>query len=217
MKKIVSVILALVLLLSLAACSGGAENDSSSVNRAGTDAVKTVGEKIGDKTAETLETKSDSGTTVQISKPVTIKKELDGVTLTVMLEKTKIKVGEDLKLTAKVTNNSGKDIVSMLPIYNELHYEIRTTVETDDGKYFFDKDYPIEIAENLERPFTVKNAESYTQEMTLVPAEIKNYDVQNIEYYPAGKCTGEAVFHWDRSEDYKHEKVLKIEFEVEIV
>ena len=105
----------------------------------------------------------------------------------------------------------------MLPIYNELHYEIRTTVETDDGKYFFDKDYPIEIAENLERPFTVKNAESYTQEMTLVPAEIKNYDVQNIEYYPAGKCTGEAVFHWDRSEDCKHEKVLKIEFEVEIV
>ena len=70
MKKIVSVILALVLLLSLAACSGGAENDSSSVNREGTGAVKTVEEKTGDKTEKTLETKSDSGTTVQISKPV---------------------------------------------------------------------------------------------------------------------------------------------------
>ena len=79
MKKIVSVILALVLLLSLAACSGGAENDSSSVSREGTGAVKIVEEKTGDKTAETLETKSDSGTTVQISKPVTIKKELDGI------------------------------------------------------------------------------------------------------------------------------------------
>lgn len=50
MKKIVSVILALVLLLSLAACSGGAENDSSFVSREGTGAVKTVEEKTGDKT-----------------------------------------------------------------------------------------------------------------------------------------------------------------------
>ena len=217
MKKIVSVILALVLLLSLAACSGGAENDSSSVSREGTGAVKTVEEKTGDKTAETLETKSDSGTTVRISKPVTIKKELDGVTLTVMLEKTKIKVGEDLKLTAKVTNNSGKTIETWLPTSTEnAHVEIEVKVQAKDGRIFFDVDTYDKWANNLSKKIALEDGKSITQEMTFVPG-ILDSKTSKAEYYPAGKYSGTAVFNWGANDKYENEKNLKIEFEVEIV
>jgi len=100
--------------------------------------------------------------------------DFDGVTLKVYIENPKVKSGGEVHITATVTNNSGKDIISTLPIYNQQHYEIRTKILTQGGKAFYDKDYPVEMTEDATRRFIVKSGESYVQDMYLVAAEMNS-------------------------------------------
>ena len=121
-----------------------------------------------------------------------------------------------MHIPATVTNNSGKDIVSTLPIYNRQHYEIRTKILTQDGKAFYDKDYPIEVTEDATRRFIVKSGESYVQDMYLVAAEMNSgmSGTANAVPYGAGKCAGTSTFKWDGSNGA--EKSLAVSFEIEI-
>ena len=146
----------------------------------------------------------------------TIEKTLDGVTLKVYIENPKVKSGGEVHITATVTNNSGKDIISTLPIYNQQHYEIRTKILTQGGKAFYDKDYPIEVTEDAERKFTVKSGESYVQDMYLVAAEMNSgmSSAADAVPYSAGKCAGTSTFKWDGSDGA--EKSLTVSFEIEI-
>ena len=146
----------------------------------------------------------------------TIEKTLDGVTLKVYIENPKVKSGGEVHITATVTNNSGKDIVSTLPIYNRQHYEIRTKILTQDGKAFYDKDYPIEVTEDATRQFIVKSGESYVQDMYLVAAEMNSGMSSTADAMPygAGKCAGTSTFKWDGGNGA--EKSLTVSFEIEI-
>ena len=122
-----------------------------------------------------------------------------------------------MHITATVTNNSGKDIISTLPIYNQHHYEIRTKILTQDGKAFYDKDYPIEVTEDATRQFIIRNGESYVQDMYLVAAEMDSgmSGTANAVPYGAGKCAGTSTFKWDGGNGA--EKSLTVSFEIEIV
>ena len=126
------------------------------------------------------------------SAPQTIEKTLDGVTLKVYIENPKVNPGGEVHITATVTNNSGKDIISTLPIYNQQHYEIRTKILTQDGKAFYDKDYPIEVTEDATRQFIIRSGESYVQDMYLVAAEMDSgmSGTADAVPYGAGKCAG---------------------------
>lgn len=150
------------------------------------------------------------------SAPQTIEKTLDGVTLKVYIENPKVKSGGEVHVTATVTNNSGKDIVSTLPIYNWQHYEIRTKILTQDGKAFYDKDYPIEVTEDATRQFIIRSGESYVQDMYLVAAEMDSgmSGAADAVPYGAGKCAGTSTFKWDGSNGA--EKSLTVSFEIEI-
>ena len=121
-----------------------------------------------------------------------------------------------MHITATVTNNSGKDIVSTLPIYNRQHYEIRTKILTQDGKAFYDKDYPVEMTEDATRQFIVKSGESYVQDMYLVAAEMNSgmSGTADAMPYGAGKCAGTSTFKWDGGNGA--EKSLMVSFEIEI-
>lgn len=102
-KTILSILISVLLITSFSACRNG------DAETAGT----TVPENT---TAES---------TAEISSaPQTIEKTLDGVTLKVYIENPKVKSGGEVHIAATVTNNSGKDIISTLPIYNQQHYEI---------------------------------------------------------------------------------------------
>lgn len=194
-KTILSILISVLLITSFAACRNG------DAETAGT----TVPENT---TAES---------TAEISSaPQTIKKTLDGVTLKVYIENPKVKSGGEVHVTATVTNNSGKDIISTLPIYNQQHYEIRTKILTQDGKAFYDKDYPIEVTEDATRQFIVKSGESYVQDMYLVAAEMDSgmSGTANAVPYGAGKCAGTSTFKWDGSNGA--EKSLTVSFEIEI-
>ena len=150
------------------------------------------------------------------SAPQTIEKTLDGVTLKVYIENPKVKSGGEVHVTATVTNNSGKDIISTLPIYNQQHYEIRTKILTQDGKAFYDKDYPIEVTEDATRQFIIRSGESYVQDMYLVAAEMDSgmSGAADAVPYGAGKCAGTSTFKWDGSNGA--EKSLTVSFEIEI-
>lgn len=195
-KTILSILISVLLITSFAACRNG------DAETAGT----TVPENT---TAES---------TAEISSaPQTIEKTLDGVTLKVYIENPKVKSGGEVHITATVTNNSGKDIISTLPIYNQQHYEIRTKILTQDGKAFYDKDYPIEVTEDATRQFIVKSGESYVQDMYLVAAEMNSgmSGTADAVTYGAGKCAGTSTFKWDGSNGA--EKSLTVSFEIEIV
>ncbi len=195
MKKAIIILISVLLITSFAACRNG------DAETAGT----TVPENT---TAES---------TAEISSaPQTIEKTLDGVTLKVYIENPKVKSGGEVHITATVTNNSGKDIISTLPIYNQQHYEIRTKILTQDGKAFYDKKYPVEVTEDAERKFTVKSGESYVQDMYLVAAEMYSGMSSAVDAVPygAGKCAGTSTFKWDGSKGA--EKLLTVSFGVEI-
>lgn len=194
-KTILSILISVLLITSFSACRNG------DTETAGT----TVPENT---TAES---------TAEISSaPQTIEKTLDGVTLKVYIENPKVKSGGEVHITATVTNNSGKDIISTLPIYNQQHYEIRTKILTQDGKAFYDKDYPVEVTEDATRQFIIRNGESYVQDMYLVAAEMDSgmSGTANAVPYGAGKCAGTSTFKWDGSNGA--EKSLTVSFEIEI-
>lgn len=194
-KTILSILISVLLITSFSACRNG------DAETAGT----TVPENT---TAES---------TAEISSaPQTIEKTLDGVTLKVYIENPKVKPGGEVHITATVTNNSGKDIISTLPIYNQQHYEIRTKILTQDGKAFYDKDYPIEVTEDATRQFIIRSGESYVQDMYLVAAEMDSgmSGTANAVPYGAGKCAGTSTFKWDGSNGA--EKSLTVSFEIEI-
>ena len=194
-KTILSILISVLLITSFSACRNG------DAETAGT----TVPENT---TAES---------TAEISSaPQTIEKTLDGVTLKVYIENPKVKSGGEVHITATVTNNSGKDIISTLPIYNQQHYEIRTKILTQDGKAFYDKDYPIEMTEDATRQFIIRSGESYVQDMYLVAAEMDSgmSGTANAVPYGAGKCAGTSTFKWDGSNGA--EKSLTVSFEIEI-
>ena len=194
-KAILSILISVLLITSFSACRNG------DAETAGT----TVPENT---TAES---------TAEISSaPQTIEKTLDGVTLKVYIENPKVKSGGEVHITATVTNNSGKDIISTLPIYNQQHYEIRTKILTQGGKAFYDKDYPIEVTEDATRQFIIRSGESYVQDMYLVSAEMDSgmSGTANAVPYGAGKCAGTSTFKWDGSNGA--EKSLTVSFEIEI-
>ena len=194
-KTILSILISVLLITSFSACRNG------DAETAGT----TVPENT---TAES---------TAEISSaPQTIEKTLDGVTLKVYIENPKVKSGGEVHITATVTNNSGKDIISTLPIYNQQHYEIRTKILTQAGKAFYDKDYPIEVTEDATRQFIIRSGESYVQDMYLVAAEMNSgmSGTADAVTYGAGKCAGTSTFKWDGSNGA--EKSLTVSFEIEI-
>lgn len=194
-KTILSILISVLLITSFSACRNG------DAETAGT----TVPENT---TAES---------TAEISSaPQTIEKTLDGVTLKVYIENPKVKSGGEVHITATVTNNSGKDIISTLPIYNQQHYEIRTKILTQGGKAFYDKDYPIEVTEDATRQFIIRSGESYVQDMYLVAAEMDSgmSSAADAVPYGAGKCAGTSTFKWDGSNSA--EKSLTVSFEIEI-
>lgn len=194
-KTILSILISVLLITSFAACRNG------DAETAGT----TVPENT---TAES---------TAEISSaPQTIEKTLDGVTLKVYIENPKVKSGGEVHITATVTNNSGKDIISTLPIYNQQHYEIRTKILTQGGKAFYDKDYPVEMTEDATRQFIIRSGESYVQDMYLVAAEMDSGMSSTADAVPygAGKCAGTSTFKRDGSNGA--EKSLTVSFEIEI-
>lgn len=194
-KTILSILISVLLITSFSACRNG------DAETAGT----TVPENT---TAES---------TAEISSaPQTIEKTLDGVTLKVYIENPKVKSGGEVHITATVTNNSGKDIISTLPIYNQQHYEIRTKILTQGGKAFYDKDYPVEVTEDATRQFIIRSGESYVQDMYLVAAEMDSGMSSAADAVPsgAGKCAGTSTFKWDGSNGA--EKSLTVSFEIEI-
>ena len=193
-KTILSILISVLLITSFAACRNG------DAETAGTTGPENT-------TAES---------TAEISSaPQTIEKTLDGVTLKVYIENPKVKSGGEVHITATVTNNSGKDIISTLPIYNQQHYEIRTKILTQGGKAFYDKDYPIEVTEDATRQFIIRSGESYVQDMYLVAAEMDSgMSGAAAVPYGAGKCAGTSTFKWDGSNGA--EKSLTVSFEIEI-
>ena len=194
-KTILSILISVLLITSFSACRNG------DAETAGT----TVPENT---TAES---------TAEISSaPQTIEKTLDGVTLKVYIENPKVKSGGEVHITATVTNNSGKDIISTLPIYNQQHYEIRTKILTQGGKAFYDKDYPVEVTEDATRQFIIRSGESYVQDMYLVAAEMDSgmSSAADAVPYGAGKCAGTSTFKWDGSNGA--EKSLTVSYEIEI-
>lgn len=197
MKKAIIILISVLLITSFAACRNG-------------DTPETAGTTVPENTsAESI---------AQMSPALqTIEKTLDGVTLKVYIENPKVKPGGEVHITATVTNNSGKDIVSTLPIYNRQHYEIRTKILTQDGKAFYDKDYPIEVTEDATRQFIVKSGESYVQDMYLVAAEMNSgmSGTADAVPYGAGKCAGTSTFKWNGGNGA--EKSLTVSFEIEIV
>jgi len=196
MKKAIIILISVLLITSFAACRNG-------------DTPETAGTTVPENT-------SAESTAKMSSALQTIEKTLDGVTLKVYIENQKVKPGGEVYVTATVTNNSGKDIVSTLPIYNRQHYEIRTKILTQDGKVFYDKDYPVEMTEDATRRFIVKSGESYVQDMYLVAAEMNSGMSSTADAVPygAGKCAGTSTFKWDGSNGA--EKSLTVSFEIEI-
>lgn len=194
-KTILSILISVLLITSFSACRNG------DAETAGTTVPKNT-------TAESTDEIS--------SAPQTIEKTLDGVTLKVYIENPKVKPGGEVHITATVTNNSGKDIISTLPIYNQQHYEIRTKILTQDGKAFYDKDYPVEMTEDATRQFIIRSGESYVQDMYLVAAEMDSgmSSAADAVPYGAGKCAGTSTFKWDGSNSA--EKSLTVSFEIEI-
>lgn len=194
-KTILSILISVLLITSFSACRNGD--------------AETAGTTVPEDTS--------AESTAEISSaPQTIEKTLDGVTLKVYIENPKVKSGGEVHITATVTNNSGKDIISTLPIYNQQHYEIRTKILTQDGKAFYDKDYPIEVTEDATRQFIIRSGESYVQDMYLVAAEMDSgmSGTADAVPYGAGKCAGTSTFKWDGSNGA--EKSLTVSFEIEI-
>lgn len=196
MKKAILILISVLFITSFAACRNG-------------DTPETAGTTVPENTS------AESAAEIS-SAPQTIEKTLDGVTLKVYIENSKVKSGGEVHITATVTNNSGKDIISTLPIYNQQHYEIRTKILTQDGKAFYDKDYPIEVTEDATRRFIIRSGESYVQDMYLVAAEMDSgmSGTANAVPYGAGKCAGTSTFKWDGSNGA--EKSLTVSFEIEI-
>ena len=196
MKKAIIILISVLLITSFAACRNG-------------DTPETAGTTVPENTS--------AESTAKMSPALqTIEKTLDGVTLKVYIENPKVKSGGEVHITATVTNNSGKDIVSTLPIYNRQHYEIRTKILTQDGKAFYDKDYPVEMTEDATRQFIVKSGESYVQDMYLVAAEMNSgmSGTADAMPYGAGKCAGTSTFKWNGGNGA--EKSLMVSFEIEI-
>lgn len=196
MKKAIIILISVLLITSFAACRNG-------------DTPETAGTTVPENTS--------AESTAKMSPALqTIEKTLDGVTLKVYIENPKVKPGGEVHVTATVTNNSGKDIVSTLPIYNRQHYEIRTKILTQDGKAFYDKDYPVEMTEDATRKFIVKSGESYVQDMYLVAAEMNSgmSGTADAVPYGAGKCAGTSTFKWNGGNGA--EKSLTVSFEIEI-
>lgn len=194
-KAILSILISVLLITSFSACRNGD--------------AETAGTTVPENTA--------AESTAEISSaPQTIEKTLDGVTLKVYIENPKVKSGGEVHITATVTNNSGKDIISTLPIYNQQHYEIRTKILTQGGKAFYDKDYPVEMTEDATRRFIIRSGESYVQDMHLVAAEMDSgmSSAADAVPYGAGKCAGTSTFKWDGSNSA--EKSLTASFEIEI-
>lgn len=194
-KAILSILISVLLITSFSACRNGD--------------AETAGTTVPEDTS--------AESTAEISSaPQTIEKTLDGVTLKVYIENPKVKSGGEVHITATVTNNSGKDIISTLTIYNQQHYEIRTKILTQGGKAFYDKDYPIEVTEDATRQFIIRSGESYVQDMYLVAAEMDSgmSSVADAVPYGAGKCAGTSTFKWDGSNGA--EKSLTVSFEIEI-
>lgn len=194
-KTILSILISVLLITSFSACRNGD--------------AETAGTTVPENTA--------AESTAEISSaPQTIEKTLDGVTLKVYIENPKVKSGGEVHITATVTNNSGKDIISTLPIYNQQHYEIRTKILTQGGKAFYDKDYPVEMTEDATRRFIIRSGESYVQDMHLVAAEMDSgmSSAADAVPYGAGKCAGTSTFKWDGSNSA--EKSLTASFEIEI-
>lgn len=194
-KTILSILISVLLITSFSACRNGD--------------AETAGTTVPENTS--------AESTVKMSPALqTIEKTLDGVTLKVYIENPKVKSGGEVHITATVTNNSGKDIISTLPIYNQQHYEIRTKILTQDGKAFYDKDYPVEVTEDATRQFIIRSGKSYVQDMYLVAAEMDSgmSSAADAVPYGAGKCAGTSTFKWDGSNGA--EKSLTVSFEIEI-
>lgn len=196
MKKAIIILISVLLITSFAACQNGDTPETAGTTASENTSAKSI-----------VETSSASQT---------FEKTFDGVTLKVYIENPKVKSGGEVHITATVTNNSGKDIVSTLPIYNRQHYEIRTKILTQDGKAFYDKDYPVEMTEDATRRFIVKSGESYVQDMYLVAAEMNSGMSSTADAVPygAGKCAGTSTFKWNGGNGA--EKSLTVSFEIEI-
>lgn len=196
MKKAIIILISVLLITSFAACRNG-----DTPEKAGTTAPENTSAESTAKMSPALQT---------------IEKTLDGVTLKVYIENPEVEPGGEVHITATVTNNSGKDIISTLPIYNRQHYEIRTKILTQDGKAFYDKDYPVEVTEDATRRFIIRSGESYVQDMYLVAAEMDSGMSSTADAVPygAGKCAGTSTFKWDGSNGA--EKSLTVSFEIEI-
>lgn len=194
-KTILSILISVLLITSFSACRNGD--------------AKTAGTTVPE------DTSAESAAEIS-SASQTFEKTLDGVTLKVCIENSKVKPGGEVHITATVTNNSGKDIISTLPIYNQQHYEIRTKILTQGGKAFYDKDYPVEMTEDATRQFIIRSGESYVQDMYLVAAEMDSgmSSAADAVPYGAGKCAGTSTFKWDGSNGA--EKSLTVSFGVEI-
>ena len=196
MKKAIIILISVLLITSFAACRNG-------------DTPETAGTTVPENTS--------AESTAKMSPALqTIEKTLDGVTLKVYIENSKVKPGGEVHITATVTNNSEKDIVSTLPIYNRQHYEIRTKILTQDGKAFYDKDYPVEVTENATRRFIIKSGESYVQDMYLVAAEMDSgmSSTSDAVPYGAGKCAGTSTFKWDGSNGAEKSLTASVEIEI---
>ena len=91
MKKAIIILISVLLITSFAACRNG-------------DTPETAGTTVPENTS--------AESTAKMSPALqTIEKTLDGVTLKVYIENTKVKPGGEVHITATVTNNSGKYIV----------------------------------------------------------------------------------------------------------
>lgn len=149
--------------------------------------------------------------------------EKNGVELKVTLEKSPINENENLKLVAEVINKTGKVIGFSLPTSTPMNLEIRVSVKTEDGKEFLDAD-TYQIAQTaMMKDVTLKDGETITQSMTLVPGTIEYEDVHHpfryefVNYYPPGKCKGEAKFNWGIEGEENSGDTLVLEFDFEIV
>lgn len=142
----------------------------------------------------------------ETGKAAVFKSEKDGVKLNVSVPE-KVKAGESFILTARVTNNTGKELKYTLPCCDYInHYDI--SVKISDGgftdKLCYDRAHP-----EATREETLAPGEYYEDSLIFVPGRIiSGAYTRNPVYQMAepGKYKGIAAF-----------ENLKCEFEVIIV
>jgi len=121
----------------------------------------------------------------------------DGLVLRVETNFQKHFTGEPFTLTASVTNTTGKDIAYWADITPNLHSEIAVNILGKNEKAFIDMDTWGQLSLLTGNFFTLKAGETYTQTMRFLPGasdNVRTYDLQNMNWFPAGEYEGTAVF-----------------------